>query len=118
MAGPSRRLAMQLAARLTVRDPSFARAALWRPLAPGMVAPTLLYEKSFSILADDSDIAFVSTPTDLKRQNVIDPTIHANLLAGAQVPRRIDSDDWHFILLAPRQGRISLMALRLLPPER
>lgn len=104
--------------QVTFTHPRHLRASVWRPLALGASSPAILYKDSFAVVVDDSDIAFVSTPKNLMRQSLVDPRIHANVLAGTLIPRPIDSPNWHYVLLSPQEGRIGLSATRLLPPER
>lgn len=104
--------------QVTFNHPRHLRASVWRPLALGASSPAILYKNSFAVVVDDSDIAFVSTPKNLMRQSLVDPRIHANVLAGMLIPRPIDSPNWHYVLLSPQEGRIGLSATRLLPPVR
>lgn len=104
--------------QVTFTHPRHLRASVWRPLALGGSSPAILYKNSFAVVVNDSDIAFVSTPENLMRQSLVDPKIHANVLAGTLIPRPIISPNWHYVLLSPQEGRIGLSVTRLLPPER
>ena len=104
--------------QVTFTHPRHLRASVWRPLALGGSSPAILYKDSFAVVVNDSDIAFVSTPENLMRQSLVDPKIHANVLAGMLIPRPIDSPNWHYVLLSPQEGRIGLSVTKLLPPER
>lgn len=104
--------------QVTFTHPRHLRASVWRPLALGGSSPAILYKDSFAVVVNDSDIAFVSTPENLMRQSLVDPRIHANVLAGMLIPRPIDSPNWHYVLLSPQEGRIGLSVTKLLPPER
>lgn len=104
--------------QVTFIHPRHGRASVWRPLALGASSPAILYKESFAVVVNDSDIAFVSTPENLMRQSLVDPRVHANVLAGTLIPRPIVSPNWHYVLLSPQEGRIGLSVTRLLPPER
>ncbi len=104
--------------QVTFIHPRHSRASVWRPLSLSGSSPAILYKDSFAVVVNDSDIAFVSTPENLMRQSLVDPRIHANILAGMLIPRPIISPNWHFVLLSPQEGRIGLSVTRLLPPER
>ncbi|MCZ6836327.1 MAG: hypothetical protein O7G85_11180 [Planctomycetota bacterium] len=106
--------------QITFIHPAHSSAAIWRPLSAAGAAPVLLAEGSMAAVADETDIAFVSTPRDLLRQSLVNPKVKAKLLAGLLIPRRINNPNWHSVLLSPQpqDGRIGLSVIRLLPPER
>lgn len=98
-------------------NPAHSRAAVWRPFSAAGSAPVMLVPRSIAAVPDETDIAYVVTETDLMRQSLDDTRLKAKLLAGPLVPRRIMAPDWHSIVMRPGDGRIDLMAVRLLPPE-
>ncbi len=103
--------------QMTFVHPAETRAAIWRPMSATGVAPILLEPDSLAVVADDTDVAFVTTARDLLRQSLADPRIKAKMLAGTLIPRLINHPDWHSILLSPQDGMIGVTVTRLLPPE-
>lgn len=93
----------------------YRRAFLWRPLAITKRSETYLNAGSFTALIDDSDYALISTNANLVHQNLWQPNERISLVVGMQVARPTTSGQWPYLLLSPDDGRVGLIAMRLLP---
>ncbi|MCZ6444816.1 MAG: hypothetical protein O6758_01390 [Planctomycetota bacterium] len=90
------------------------RMALWRPISRHQTTPILLGKQSSAAAAVGTGFALVATEDHLMLQNLENLSDRTEVIAGLQVPRQVASPDWPYLLLAPTEGRIGLIALRLL----
>ncbi len=92
--------------------------AVWWPVSRGASVPVSLAPYSTAALAVEPGFALVATEEALIIQNLADLRDRRDLLAGTMVPRRVRTTQWPYILLQPGDGRMGLLAMRLLKSRR
>ncbi len=97
--------------------PGLLRVAVWRPLAMNDRQRIHLNAHSIAALVDQDEFGFITTRDHLIRQNLRRGNERIDLVAGMQIPRQSASQTWPFLLLSPDEGRVGIMAMRLLRRE-
>jgi len=93
------------------------RVAIWRPLAPPTKKAIRMNSQSVAALVDEEDFALVCTGDNLLRQSLSHANERIDLVAGMQIPRMTNLSQWPFVLLNPIEGRVRIMAMRLMPRQ-
>lgn len=101
-------------AQLVFFHPASRRMAVWRPFADASERIAAMGPGSIAALVDQPGTAMVSTTSNLMRQNLKPPHAQILLVAGTQIVRPTSATSWPYILLRPGEGRVGVMAMRLL----
>lgn len=91
--------------------PARARMAVWQPRASTGTGLTFFDGNTFAAVMDNHEFALVTTERQLVRQHLRDTRQRSELIAGVQVPRLTNADQWRYILLTPQQNVIGVTAM-------